>query len=222
MRHFLTLLVCFVTISSVHAGVLEMDLAAPGDGLLTYDTINKRTWLDLPETGGLELSEVLEQMEPGGRLAGFQFAMLEDVTALAASAQVGWTNPTLPGVQSDAAGRLIDLVDWTIHYTGGIVGNLKMSVGLITQGFLNGEPQFDGTTFCINVTYQGEDLLPGQINTPIFYNPKPHGGVYVSGPVSFIMNPSFWLYRTVPEPSSVLLLGIAAICTSRRRERIAA
>lgn len=222
MLRFFALIVCFVTISSVHASVIEMDLSAPGDGLLTYDTINKRAWLDLPETGGLELSEVLAQMEPGVRLAGFQFAMLEDVTALAASVGVGWTNPALPGVQSDAAGRLIDLVDWTIHYTGGIVGDLKMSVGLITQGFLNGEPQFDGTTFCINVTYQGETLLPGQLNTPYSSDPKPYGGVYVSGPVSYIVNPSFWLYRAVPEPSSLLLLGIAATCTSSRRERITA
>jgi hypothetical protein len=158
-------------------------------------------------------------MEPGGRLAGFQFATLEDVTALAASAGVGWTDPTLPGVQSDAAGRLLDLVDWTMHATGGIVGDLKISVGLITQGLIDGEPQFDGTTFCINVAYQGEDLLPGQINTPIFYNPKPHGGVYVTGPVSFITNPSFWLYRAVPEPNGVALLMMGCVAVVGRGAR---
>jgi hypothetical protein len=41
MLRFVALIVCFVTISTVHAGVIEMDLAVPGDGLLTYDTINK-------------------------------------------------------------------------------------------------------------------------------------------------------------------------------------
>ena len=140
MLRFVALLICFVTISSVHAGVIEMDLSAPGDGLLTYDTINKRAWLDLPETGGLELSDVLTQMEPGGRLSGFQFAMLGDVSALAASAGVGWN--WTPGPYAE---QLIDTLGITVWATGGLLGDTRWSNGLIAKGFVDENPIFDDT-----------------------------------------------------------------------------
>ena len=35
---------------SLHAAVLERDWLTPGDGLLTYDTVTGREWLDLPVT----------------------------------------------------------------------------------------------------------------------------------------------------------------------------
>ena len=36
--------------TSLNAAVIERDWQTPGDGLLTFDTVNQREWLDLSET----------------------------------------------------------------------------------------------------------------------------------------------------------------------------
>jgi hypothetical protein len=43
-------LVLSVAATQAEAAVFERDWKAPGDGLLTYDDVNQRVWLDLSET----------------------------------------------------------------------------------------------------------------------------------------------------------------------------
>jgi hypothetical protein len=81
---------------SVDAAVFERDWKAPGDGLLTYDDVNRREWLDLSQS---ELSQfpypflepALAELTPGGRFEGFQWATGDDVIALAESAGIDTT-----------------------------------------------------------------------------------------------------------------------------------
>lgn len=51
---FLLVLIGFslTSLSPASAAVMEVDWKTPGDGLLTYDTVNKRKWLDLSQTLG--------------------------------------------------------------------------------------------------------------------------------------------------------------------------
>lgn len=227
MLRFFVFLVCIVSISSVHAGVVEMDLSTPGDGLLTCDTINKRAWLDLPETGGLELSEVLAQMEPGGRLAGFQFAMLEDVTALAASAGVNWMEAwTLSGTTGDHIYGFASQLGWIIQMTGGILGEVNIVLGQIASDLTDDIPLFDNTNFYVMSI--GVWLDPNVYKPPLYA--RPAGGVFTAGPVSLSNFPDlppmgtgdigpFWLYRAVPEPSSVALLMMGCVAVVGRGAR---
>jgi hypothetical protein len=208
-------------------GVISTDLETVGDGLLTYDTINKREWLDLPETSGMRLAEVLAQMEPGGRLEGFQFATLEDVTELAASAGVGWMEPwLLPGNRDARAFDLIGLLGPVFHRTGGVLVDVRASFGLIADENSLGERMFNDTNFCVvnvGLPRPHSDLVPH-----IDYSAQ--GGVFTAGPVDWpsIANlppmaigdiGPFWLYRAVPEPCGITLLstGVGLLLRARLR-----
>ena len=79
------------------AAVIERDWLAPGDGLLTYDTVNNREWLDLTETilaqfpGGIiefQYPNVVSQTGSGGQFEGFVVATESDVVELAVSAGI--------------------------------------------------------------------------------------------------------------------------------------
>ena len=87
------------------AAVFERDWKTPGDGLLTYDDVNQREWLDLSETlleqfagagPGTTRAEDLEaryqnvvgELEPGGMFDGFTVGKREGVVALAQSAGI--------------------------------------------------------------------------------------------------------------------------------------
>jgi hypothetical protein len=69
-------------IRTAHAALVELDLAAPGDGLLLGDSTNGLEWLDLTETLGLTYDAV--QAGAGGftTTGGFRFATQAEVVAL--------------------------------------------------------------------------------------------------------------------------------------------
>lgn len=214
----LTVLVSFFgSPQALDAAVFERDLNAPGDGLLTYDEVNRREWLDLPETGGVQLADVITQMAPGARLEGFAFAALEDVSELAASAGVGWMQPwTIPGNDEPNVDELVDLLGWVIQMTGGLLPDTHVSFGLIAKGFVDSNPLFDDTNFYVFSMYDGVPLMPGTVNSPIYHNQTPRGGVFIDAPASFELFPDlpplgegeigpFWLYRnSIPEPSTMV------------------
>ena len=105
------LLVLLATLP-LHAGVVEHDFLALGDGLLTYDDVNQREWLDLTETIDWSLDSLLESLSANGPLEDFTLATKEDAAGLAASAGVEWLPPgkILPVVEGDSPKKLIDLV----------------------------------------------------------------------------------------------------------------
>lgn len=51
MLRFALVIVLFAgLLPSLCGGIVEHDFHVPGDGLLTYDDVHKREWLDLTET----------------------------------------------------------------------------------------------------------------------------------------------------------------------------
>ena len=101
-----SLILILMLLGSVsRAAVIERDWLAPGDGLLTFDDVNNREWLDLSETllvqfpgadsgaGKLEdlevrFQSVVTETEVGGRFEGFTVAIGDDIVALAESSGI--------------------------------------------------------------------------------------------------------------------------------------
>jgi hypothetical protein len=83
----------------------------------------------------------------------------------------------------------------------GPFGPLEGAVGFIAddEGLVSG--------MSVLVVGSGE-LVPGQINVPISF--RPWGGIFAHQFVLESIAGPYWLYRTVPEPSCLVLLGIVA------------
>jgi hypothetical protein len=104
IRALLALLITFACVGSqaVPAAVLSRDWKMPGDGLLTYDDVNQREWLDLSETlltdqfpgsdpspliaREMRYQFVVSQTASGGLFEGFSVAKSTDVIQFAQSA----------------------------------------------------------------------------------------------------------------------------------------
>ncbi len=230
----------------LQAGVVEHDFLTLGDGLLTYDDVNQREWLDLIYTLGMELSAVQTQMESGGLLEGFEFATLADVEPFALSAEINWSeatsnviNPNLlpnfqeppspgnPGTLSLEAENLLDLLGtiFTIRETiMDVVTGTQFTVtdsstfGQIAQPPLDQEPIFDGTNVSV---YVGESLIQfangtSNLSQNILITTEPNALF----PQAIGTNGPFWLYRTaVPEPTSIALLTLGALAVLSTRNR---
>ncbi|MBN1853038.1 MAG: hypothetical protein JW829_09955 [Pirellulales bacterium] len=112
-----------------HAGVFERDFVpGSGDGLLTYDDVNQREWLDLTVFAGawssddafwdawgnpdFDFLEEFPQLAPGGIYEDFTLATRNDVIALAQSAGID-TSTAVFEVNDTATNRLIDLLGVT-------------------------------------------------------------------------------------------------------------
>src|SRR5688500_17581151 len=97
-RRWLILLVLLFPAVHAEAAVISRDWKTPGDGLLTFDTVNQREWLDLSQTilnsqfpgtnREARFSYVVSQTSAGGLFQGFAVAKSQDVRNLAASAGI--------------------------------------------------------------------------------------------------------------------------------------
>lgn len=87
LRHVWACAILCASSAMAHAGLSSLDLAAPGDALLTVDAQSGLAWLDLSETRGASFNETLA----GPWLAqGFRLATRDEVRGLlAAGGQVG-------------------------------------------------------------------------------------------------------------------------------------
>lgn len=185
------------------AGVISRDWKTPGDGLLTYDDASRREWLDLTETllinfpGAVPSSisqryqNVLTQTAVGGLFEGFVAASQSDVVALAQSAGVDTSTESI-AINLFATNRLIDLLNPTREQSEG---------RRLDLGYVSDFP----VTALLAVTPQADmaGLYLGPIST------DPAGIPAVAG---------VWLFRPVPEPSS-LLLSVAFMATLPRAIR---
>ncbi len=212
MRVILACLLTFVLQVPLLADIYERDLISPSDGLLTYDDVNDREWLDLMETAAVDLSVVRASCEPGGSLEGFKFATAQDVQALAISAgvQASPQSSLLSVVTGTQAHKLIRLLGKVVHAEGGVLGELNVALGQVVQAFESEVPIFDETNFF--VVSIGRGPPPGTISSPA--QAQPGGAYYFSTPLLFPNFPPlgrgssgpFWLYRkAVPEPRSIYL-----------------
>ena len=196
----LTLVFLTAVVATTQAAVFERDWKTPGEGLLTYDDVNQREWLDLSETllvnWGSNPANVVAELGSGGYFEGFTFAKSADLIALAESA--GIDTGTLEFVTNGAAtSSLVTLLEGTS--TSG-----NSSFALIDE--FSGTPmtlasqQVASITVNVNFNIAGLRFIP-----------------YLSlGDRPFLIT-GVMLYRVVPEPlSSSLVISISLLYGSRR------
>jgi hypothetical protein len=87
-------------LDAAKAAVFERDWKTPGDGLLTYDDVSQREWLDLPvslldQFPGMTIEDryqsAILEIAPGGLFDGFAVANRTDIVSLATSAGIDTT-----------------------------------------------------------------------------------------------------------------------------------
>ncbi len=187
-----TLLVLFS--ATAGAAVISRDWKTPGDGLLTYDTVSGREWLDLTETrlsqyGSFEL--VLMQTQFGGDFEGFVPASITDVIELASSANIH-TDSIAFALNYVATDDLITRLSPTL-----LSGNETRSALGLTKEFASTLPtspdQIVGAFEVIPIRDHAG------LTFPLFANlgDRPHQVVGV------------FLYRPVPEPKMSVLAFMA-------------
>jgi hypothetical protein len=185
-------------LSTASAGVISRDWQAPGDGLLTYDDVNRREWLDLSQTllvnfPDLSVFDVIAELDPGRQFEGFSVAAPSDVSAFAQSA--GIETLTLDfDVNGINTGNLIDLLSPTVGPPVAEGSLASFVVGHLVPGM--------GTSF---FQYRAVEELAGL-----------QQGIGAGGDFIRPANAGVMLYRnTVPEPASWLLLLIGSGCLFR-------
>ena len=128
--------------SEARAELVERDWLAPGDGLLTYDPVNGREWLDFPvsrlsQFGGTELEGntlanavtlAKQELLPGGLFEGFTLAVREDVIGLVDAAGVDLATRQARRDTADQMARLT-----------GLLGGSRI-IGVLNET----NPDFDG------------------------------------------------------------------------------
>lgn len=123
MRRFsctgiVALLLTQISVLNVEAAVSARDWKTLNDGLLTYDDVNQRAWLDLsvsllehfPEPS---LENAIAEVRPGGVFDGFTWALRDDVRALAQSAGIDLSTGNY-ATNAVATRALIDLLGVTL------------------------------------------------------------------------------------------------------------
>jgi hypothetical protein len=193
-----------VSVSSGNAAVFERDWKTAGDGLLTYDDVNHRVWLDLSQTilssqfpGEVPSQQatrenryqyVVSQTGPGGMFEGFTVAKRGDVIALAESAGID-TSTLDENVNADSAAVLTGFLGITV-----LEGTAKISIGILDEPLV--------------VNSQGS-IRP---SASIFNTPSQAG--LAIGPYHFqhTAPPGVMLYRAaIPEPATLLLAILSAV-----------
>ncbi|MFO0789693.1 MAG: hypothetical protein U0805_09555 [Pirellulales bacterium] len=167
------------------AAVFQRDWKTPGDGLLTYDDVNQREWLDLSASrldqfSDPRLENAISQIAPGGKFEGFIWAQRTDVVGLLQSAGIAISTSDYP-INGAAIENLINLLGSTVQSA-----STMRSVALINEVDASSGFQLGVDVF---VVYQG-----------------PRAGVFVPSLDDFVGRPTngLMLYRTVPEPSSIV------------------
>jgi hypothetical protein len=197
------------------AAVFERDWLAPGDGLLTYDNVNRREWLDLSQTRLVQYpgatlearyqAAILELM-PGGQFSGFTVARTDDVVALAESAGIDTTTRDFIANQA-ATTQLINLLSPAPSPPG--------SSAIFSVGYLDELVPIPGGHPPRRLAAIFEVLTSPSLN---------RAGLFVEAGDDYdrVTTTGVMLYRNIPEPMSLLLfvvsiVGLFLIRTEKKR-----
>ena len=239
-RSLLLIIAALTHCATAEPAVISMDLYQSGDGLLTYDTISHRQWLDLSQNYGQPIANVEQSLEPGGHLYGFLFATPADVFALAASAGYLGTDAYSP--QDFAiANELNDLLGQDFTYVTDVDNRSPTSPydkPMSTPDkweqvvrFTNGLVRDDANVRVLNPFTISTVITGSYTGSQFFLESQVSGigtGLDFGGSLTQATVGASWLYRdvTVAEPASALLLLLAACAialvrcraTSRHRQ----
>jgi hypothetical protein len=200
-------IVLFATATNARAAVMSRDWKTPGDGLLTYDDVNRREWLDLSQTNlsrfpGTTAYErylaIVDATAPGEIFEGFMTARSIDVIALAESAGIDTTSSSF-AMNSVPALQLGELLSFTRVVESGN----KSAIGIL---------DFESPS--------APRRLYSVIYVDIETQPNGRAGLLLidnvlAGPLGVM------LYRVVPEPQASLLafFGLSMIVWVEKRAR---
>ena len=183
------------------AAVMSRDWLEPGDGLLTYDDVNQREWLDLSETiltdfPGSDVDErymsVIDQLALGGVFEGFKVASRSDVIQFAQSAGIDTSTQNFAANES-VARDLIGL----LGVTAGSTPLRHASIGYIDEH----SPRPGSTLGRVAAFVEAKETVPMSAGV-VFSNSS---DLLRGGSSNGVM-----LYRTsIPEPSTAAIAVFA-------------
>lgn len=229
------LLILLLTTVSESAGVVSRDLFEPGDGLLTYDDVNQREWLDFSVTAGLSEEELTRSLEQSA-LLGFKLATKDDALELFEANN----NSYLPGESHDWA-CLFGNAKTHEFDLGNNVTLLATHLSGLTAQDPEGDDEAHSVSFAMQI--QAPDFLIDVLPRTYGFAYYPHlcveQGVpclQVIGRISDFSNEglidviadlgpppeleTYWLYRDaapVPEPTTAFLSITASLVAWRIR-----
>jgi hypothetical protein len=200
---FLLVLTALSASTPAFAAVVSRDWKTPGDGLLTYDDVNQREWLDLSQTvldsqfpgndREAKYQYVIGQTGAGGFFEGFTPANVADVMMLAASAGID-TSTLNYNVNALATLSLGELLTFTRLFPAG-----KESSGLLDE---------------VNARFVRR-------RADIGFDFNSLAGLRITLEIDRLLSPppGVFLYRAIPEPSAIFqaVIGMVIIASSRAR-----
>jgi len=210
---FVAILAVWSSVAS--AGVLDTlevrDYLTAGDGLITYDPVADREWLDLSYSAGTSAFDLWVSKPPispldcnplcnSGAFAGWSFATVDDVRDFLLNSLVDLGSATALNEKGLEIGRLMSLIGITRSYEAGQPPNSNPTPRDDSWGFTS-TLRDSVSVETINLEFQhASHITVGQAR--IF---EDHHGM-TSGTNLY----GAWLYRTapVPEPSTLILLGV--------------
>lgn len=229
MRH-LTLLLAICFADTATAGVVSRDLFEPGDGLLTYDDVNQREWLDFSVTAGFSQEELAIELEQQA-LHGFKLATKNVIRELFQANNKSY----LPGESHDWAFSLGNARTHTFDL-GDDVTLVTTHLSALTVQDPEGDDEAHSVSFAMQI--QAPDFLINVLPRTYGFSYYPHRcvqsqgpcigviGITASGqPVLADLGPppqldTYWLYRdaaSVPEPTAACLMLAACLPALRLR-----
>jgi hypothetical protein len=217
------------SLSAAQAALFSVDFQNAGDGLITRDTATGLEWLDLTPTQNLSYQSVATGAGGFTTTAGFRFATQAELTDLLAAAN---QDPT--ALPSGVTGGFFNIIGdpQGVYLLNKFLGTVSpaqeavlrsgAAVGIGATGYF-GTPNVDGTVGAAkllfnqsaSVTYGSQVLLrPSLLGTLGFAKTADLSGV---GYASFLVRSA--ATRSVPEPGSLVGLGLVAIVGWRRWRR---